>query len=115
MSEDYGALIDRGRVHVAACGATVLGLLVLIPQDDAMLLDNVAVSPASQGTGVGRCLLAFAERAAADAGYAFLTLYTNAAMTENVALYRRLGYAETHRAEVKGLRRIYMRKALGPL
>ena len=33
-------------------------------------------------------------------------------MTENIALYARLGYAETHRAEEKGFRRVYMAKPL---
>lgn len=77
-----------------------------------MLLDNVAVAPEAQGTGLGRRMLAFAERAAVEAGYGTINLYTNEAMTENIALYTRLGYAETHRAEEKGLRRVYMRKPL---
>ena len=34
-------------------------------------------------------------------------------MTENIALYSRIGYAETHRIEEKGLRRVYMAKPLG--
>jgi len=32
--------------------------------------------------------------------------------TENIALYSRLGYVETHRAEEKGYSRIYMEKRL---
>jgi hypothetical protein len=34
-------------------------------------------------------------------------------MTENIALYGRIGYAETHRATEKGLNRVYMAKPLG--
>lgn len=112
MRDDYAALIREGRVHVAVRDATVEGLLVLIPQDVAMLLDNVAVAPGAQGSGLGRAMLAFAERAAIAAGYGSIVLYTNEAMTENIALYARLGYAETHRIEEKGLRRVYMRKPL---
>ena len=33
-------------------------------------------------------------------------------MTENIALYTRLGYVETHRGEEIGLMRVYMRKTL---
>ena len=33
-------------------------------------------------------------------------------MTENIALYSRIGYVETHRAEENGLRRVYMSKRL---
>jgi ribosomal protein S18 acetylase RimI-like enzyme len=113
MLDDYAALIDANRVHVAERDGAVQGILVLIPQDSSMLLDNVAVAPAAQGSGLGRLMLEFAERAAIEAGYDAITLYTNEAMTENVALYSRIGYTETHRAEEKGLRRVYMRKPLG--
>lgn len=113
MLDDYGALISGGLVHVIESDGVVQGILVLIPRGDAMLLDNVAVAPAAQGLGLGRTLLAFAEQAARDAGYRFIRLYTNEAMIENIALYLRIGYRETHRGEEKGLRRVYMTKMLG--
>ncbi len=113
MLDDYAGLIAAGRVHVVERGGAMLGVLVLIPESDAMLLDNVAVDPAAQGTGVGRILLEFAEQAARAAGYQAIKLYTNEAMTENIGLYTRIGYAETHRAEEKGLKRVYMVKPLG--
>lgn len=113
MSDDYTALIVADRVHVAEYRGAVRGLIVLIPQDDAMLIDNVAVSPDAQGLGVGRGLLEFAERAALEAGSPGIKLYTNETMTENIALYTRIGYAETHRIEENGLRRVYMLKSLG--
>ena len=112
MLDDYASLIDGGRVHVAERDDLVQGLLVLIPRDKAMLLDNVAVAPQAQGTGLGRTMMEFAERAAIKAGYSTIKLYTNEAMTENIALYTRIGYAETHRVAEKGLRRVYMRKSL---
>ena len=112
MLDDYGALIRGGRVHVVERGGAVKGVLVLIPEPDAMLLDNVAVAPDAQGSGIGRTLLEFAEQAAINAGHNTIRLYTNEAMTENLELYSRIGYAETHRVEEKGLRRIYMAKAL---
>jgi hypothetical protein len=34
-------------------------------------------------------------------------------MRENIELYTRIGYLETHRVEEKGLRRVYMTKQLG--
>ena len=112
MLDDYGALIEHGRVHVVERDGVAEGVVVLIPQDDAMLLDNVAVAPAAQGTGLGRALLAFAEREAVAAGYRSIRLYTNEAMTENIRLYARLGYRETHRVVEQGLRRVYMAKPL---
>ena len=112
MRDDYGAFIRDGRVHVLDHGGAIQGILVLIPEADVMLLDNVAVPPAAQGLGFGRAMLAFAERAARDAGYRSIRLYTNEAMTENIAMYSRIGYRETHRGERKGLRAVYMTKSL---
>jgi len=112
MLDDYAALIGQGSVHVVEHDARVRGVLVLIPEAGAMLLDNVAVSPEAQGLGLGRQLLAFAEREAVSAGYRVIRLYTNVAMVENILLYSRVGYVETHRGEEKGLRRVYMEKVL---
>jgi GNAT superfamily N-acetyltransferase len=112
MLDDYVALIRERRVHVLDWSGRVRGVVVLIPEADTMLLDNVAVAPDAQGQGLGRKLLAFAEQAAWDAGYGSIRLYTNEVMTENIALYSRLGYCETHRGEENGLRRIYMTKVL---
>jgi ribosomal protein S18 acetylase RimI-like enzyme len=112
MGDDYDALIRAGRVHLIREEGKILGLLVLLPEPDAMLLDNVAVDPSYQGSGVGRALLQWAEQAALDAGYSSIRLYTNEAMTENISLYSRIGYVETHRGEEKELKRIYMTKRL---
>lgn len=114
MLDDYGALIAEDRVHVLEHDGAIKAALVLIPQDDAMLLDNIAVLPEAQGLGLGRALLVFAEDTARLAGYTRIRLYTNAAMTENLALYARIGYRETHRATEKGLHRVYMEKVLLP-
>lgn len=112
MLDDYHARIREGRVHVVEHDGVVQGILVLIPQSDAMLLDNVAVAPAAQGSGLGHRMLEFAERAAIASGLHWIRLYTNEVMTENIRLYSRIGYSETHRAEERGLRRVYMVKPL---
>jgi GNAT superfamily N-acetyltransferase len=112
MDEDYAALIAAGRVQVAEVEGQVRGLLVLIPEAEAMLLDNIAVATQARGTGLGRFLLQSAEAQAKAAGYAVIRLYTNAAMTENIALYGRIGYLETRRGGESGFRRVYMEKRL---
>jgi ribosomal protein S18 acetylase RimI-like enzyme len=112
MLDDYRALIEQGRVQVVEHDGAVTGILVLIPEEDAMLLDNIAVAPAAQGLGLGRALLEFAERSAIGRGYRRIRLFTNEAMVENIALYSRNGYVETHRVEEKGMRRVYMAKLL---
>jgi ribosomal protein S18 acetylase RimI-like enzyme len=112
MLDDYEALIREERVHVLVDEDVIQGLVVLIPDDRAMLLDNVAVSPGAQGLGYGRKLLEFAERSALAAHCESIRLYTNEAMIENIALYSRIGFVETHRATEMGLRRVHMRKQL---
>ncbi len=111
MLDDYAALVGAGRVHVAEHGV-VCGLIVLIPEGATMLLDNVAVHPDHHGQGIGGRLLGFAEETARAASCAAIRLYTHELMAENFARYRRLGYVEMHRAEEKGLRRVFMRKPL---
>jgi ribosomal protein S18 acetylase RimI-like enzyme len=111
MDDDYEAKTRRGEVFVADDG-TIAGLVVLVAQRDHLLVENVAVDPARQGTGVGRALLAYAESHAAAHGLRELRLYTNEAMTENLAFYPHLGYREVGRRVEDGFRRIYYSKHL---
>ena len=110
MLDDYAALIRAHNVWVA--GEPVAGLIVLLPETDHLLLDNVAVDPGAQGTGLGRTLMTFAETEALRRGYRELRLYTHETMTENIALYRRTGWTETNRATQNGFARVYFRKAV---
>lgn len=112
MLEDYRQLVEAGEVQVLDNAGTVQGFVILLAGDGALLLDNLAVAPDAQGLGFGRLLMEFAERHAIDAGYATIQLYTHETMTENIALYTRRGYMETHRAVEQGLRRVYMTKRL---
>ena len=112
MFNDHAALIREKCVYVLDNGGVIEGILVLTHEERSMLLDYVAVRPAAQGFGHGRKLLTFAEQSARDAGYGLIRLYTNVAMTENIALYSRIGFVETHRAEDQGLQRVYMTKQL---
>lgn len=112
MLADYGDLVAKELVHVLEVDSAIAAYVVLIHEPDAMLVENIAVSPTLQKRGLGRALLAYADDAARTAGYGTIRLYTNAAMTENIALYSRCGYVETHRATEEGRHRVYMRKAL---
>lgn len=110
MGDDYRALTRRHAVWVA--GDPVRGLLVLLPMQDHLLLDNVAVDPAARGSGIGRALINFAETEATRRGYGELRLYTHAMMTENIALYGRTGWQETGRGNQDGFERVFFRKAV---
>jgi GNAT superfamily N-acetyltransferase len=110
MTADYPAAVRRGQAWVAAVDGEVAGFIILIPQPGYLLLENVAVLPAAQGRGIGARLLALAEDRARALHVPEIRLYTNAAMTENLAYYPRHGYTQTHRAQQDGFCRVFFRK-----
>jgi len=112
MTADYRQMIAEHAVWLLCRGDELAGVLVLMSEPDALLIYSVAVSPEHQHRGLGRRMLALAEEQARLASYARLRLYTNVHMTENIALYRRLGYAETGREEVSGTTLVHMAKPL---
>lgn len=112
MLEDYADAIHRHQVHVAELDGRLVGALVLAVTGEGFLLEMIAVHPSAQGTGVGRRLLEFSEAEARRQGYAEIYLYTHEKMTENQALYSKIGYVEYDRRTEHGLARVYMRKKL---
>jgi ribosomal protein S18 acetylase RimI-like enzyme len=112
---DYDVVVRETQTWLleTADGACV-GVLVLIPKLDHLLLDNVAVAPSWQGQGLGKRLLVLAEAEGRRLGLDEVRLYTNALMTENRALYTRAGYSEYDRRDVDGRDTVFMRKGLSP-
>jgi N-acetylglutamate synthase-like GNAT family acetyltransferase len=103
MLQDYANVIRTSQVHVAEREQHILGVLELLVTDEGFLLDS---------TAVGRKLFQFAEQEAKRHGYDSIYLMTNEKMTENQALYSRLGYILFDRRIVHGYPRVLMRKAL---
>jgi ribosomal protein S18 acetylase RimI-like enzyme len=112
MFRDYGPSVEDGTTWVA--GSPVTAVITLYPREDHLLVENVAIHPGAQGRGLGRALLEFAEQEAARRGLTRMALVTHEAMTENQAIYARLGYTEVGRRAEDGYRRIYMEKPLLP-
>jgi ribosomal protein S18 acetylase RimI-like enzyme len=112
MLADYSDVIRRHQVWTAEEDNALIAVLVLIPEDDTLLIDNIAVDPPYQGKGLGRRMMAFAESEALRQGYVSVRLYTNEKMTENIALYTRLGYRETGREILRERYVVHMRKKL---
>ncbi|WP_207394051.1 GNAT family N-acetyltransferase [Actinomadura formosensis] len=110
MDADYATLIRAGQVFVTGGGPD--GLIVLIPEDGVLLVENVAVAPDLHGRGIGRALLSFAEEHARSLALPRLRLYTNELMTSNIALYESLGYHETGREDIDGRHAVHMAKPL---
>ena len=112
MRQDYDEVIRDYQVTVIEHGGDVVAVLALAVTGEGFLLDNVAVAPAHQGKGLGRALLEYAETEARRQGFDSIHLYAQEIMTENLALYRRIGYVEYARRVEFGLPRVYLRKAL---
>jgi GNAT superfamily N-acetyltransferase len=112
MLDDYAARVCEGVVRVIDEGSNIVGILVLLPKPDHLLLDNIAVTPAHHGKGFGRQLLEFAEAEARRQGYTEIRLYTHETMIENQRLYAAIGYEETGRGAEAGYERVFMRKQL---
>src|ERR1700730_10457345 len=112
MLDDYPARVSEGVVWVVEEGAVIAAMIVLVPAPNYLLLDNIAVSPARQGLGLGRRLLAFAEAEALRRGYSEIRLYTHETMVENQRLYASIGYEEMGRGTQAGYDRVFMRKQL---
>ena len=112
MSADYAAAIATHQLWVVDGEAGLAAVLELIPEEDHLLVENIAVDPARQGSGLGRRLMAFAEAEARRQGFREIRLYTNANFAENIAFYRRLGYRVTTQEPYKESIVVFMSKTL---
>lgn len=110
---DYRDVIAEGLVWILEDAGSAVGLLVLTPEPDCLLIYSIVVDPTWQGRGHGQRLMRFAEAEARRQGRPRVRLYTNEHMSENVGFYRSLGYRETHREAFKGSQTVHMSLELG--
>ena len=112
MLPGYAHAIVTPRFWVLSAEDQAVGVLVLIPRDDHLLLENIAVLPDFAGSGLGSQLLAQADLEARALDYRELRLYTHVSMTENVTLYEAKGWAVTLRGQEGGYERAFMSRCL---
>jgi GNAT superfamily N-acetyltransferase len=112
MTLDYVQVVAAGHTWLAERGGHLAGVLVLEHPVDHVLVENLAVLPGAQGTGVGSRLLRHAEDEARNRGVLEVRLYTHELMTENRAYYPRRGYRETHVSGEPPWRRAFFAKQL---
>lgn len=112
MLEDYTRVIVHDIVFVRTDDSGIIAVLVLSQDAHELLLGNVAVASRCKGQGIGKQLIASAEDYARGQGCEAIRLYTHESMSENLVIYRKLGYQETHRATEHGFPRVFMRKVL---
>ncbi|KAK6004368.1 hypothetical protein QM012_008230 [Aureobasidium pullulans] len=120
MTADYAALITSSCLYILYTSSTsspspnILGCISLEPssKNEALEINNLAVSPMAQGKGYGKLLMKFAEDIAEQKGVKKLKLYTNVKMVENLVLYKKLGYEEVGRWSEDGFERVFFVKQL---
>jgi GNAT superfamily N-acetyltransferase len=114
MVADYDAMLADHDLWVLDRpeGAGLLAALVLRRKPGCLLVWSVAVAPEVRRRGLGRAPLGFAETEARRLGCRSVRLFTNQHFTENLALYRRLGYLETGREVYRGRTLVHLHKPL---
>jgi len=112
MVADFAAAIAAGRVAVVEANGSIVAYMIAWAEPEAYLVENIAVAPAWQGRGLGRRLIDHAVHEARQLRLPAVRLYTNVAMTENLAIYAHLGFIETHRSWEGSAHRVHLRLPL---
>jgi ribosomal protein S18 acetylase RimI-like enzyme len=112
MMADYDEAVRNHLIDLLYAGGELAALIEMIPEEDHLLIENVAVSPGFQHRGYGRRLMAHAEELAASLGYREVRLYTNRLFAENVRLYLALGYRVDREEAFEGRVAMHMSKPL---
>jgi len=112
MLDDYADAIAREVVHVMTVEHRVIGVLVMNVARSELWIDNIAVRPEFQRSGIGLRLLELAEEIGREGGFASLQLYTNILMVENRAWYARHGFVEYGQYSEGYFSRVILRKLI---
>ena len=112
MQAEYAAAAVRHVIDLHEIDRVFAALIEMHVAQDHLFVVNVAVAPIFQGRGLGRALMAHAERYAASLGLDAVRLLTNKAMDANARLYLGLGYTVDREEEFMGGAVFHMSKRL---
>jgi GNAT superfamily N-acetyltransferase len=105
-------MIAQSLVLKASAGPRLVGSVRGRFNERTCLVGRLVVAPDQQGRGIGAALMRALEAEAAGRADSCV-LFTGHLSEGNLRLYRRLGYAETHRERVADhLTLVHMRKGL---
>lgn len=106
MNVDYREEILGYPTWVIEDNSKIIAGLILTFEEEAASIGNISVHPDFQGKGIGRLLMDFAEKQAKNSGFSELKLTTHILLTENISLYKHLGWIEVGRDKTK----VYLQK-----
>jgi N-acetylglutamate synthase-like GNAT family acetyltransferase len=113
MTADYDRAVAEHIIELFEEDGELLALVEMIPRQDHLLIENIAVRPDRQGRGLGDRMLQHAEAVARSLGFEELQLYTNSAFESNLAFYAKRGYDEFKRGSiVPGATTVFMSKRI---
>lgn len=112
LQVDYRDIVAKMEVWLFGPSDGLHGVLALQAEPDALLIWSVASAPASQGAGLGGVMLDFAQARARELKLATIRLYTGEKLTDNIAWYRRRGFAIDRTEALADRTVVYMSKRL---
>jgi ribosomal protein S18 acetylase RimI-like enzyme len=115
--QQFVAELERGDVYVALDGERIVGAVRTELRENGLYIQQIAVDPSRQGTGVGSWLLVRIDELARSRGLGGLSLETAEMAEANIRLYRRHGFEIVSRGPPEhGLdphTRVHMVKSFG--
>ena len=97
MTVNYCRAVVDHMIDLYEVDGEAVALIEVVPHEQHLLIENIAVRPDQQGKRIGDLLLKHAEDTARSLHLAELRLYTNVAFVSNIEFYSRRGFEEFRR------------------
>jgi ribosomal protein S18 acetylase RimI-like enzyme len=112
LQADYAKILSEYEVWLHEEAGKLAGVLILESRADDLLIWSVATAPDARRSGLGNRLLAAAEVRARELGKRIIRLYTAELLVNNIAWYRRRGYAFERTEAMRDRRVVHMMKTI---
>lgn len=112
MKADYEVAVREHLVDLLEVDSVLAALIEMIPEQEWLLIENIAVEPNFQRRGYARLLLERAQDTALALELKGLRLFTNKLFESNVDLYLRHGFSVDREEPFLGGVTVYMSKSL---
>ena len=115
-TQEVAGRFAEGPTWVALLDGDLVATVSTVVEPDRLYIRSMAVSPLSQGRGIGRRLIGVIEAHAAENRFERLYLYTTLFLSGAISLYESCGFArvrETTGEEWHGVPGLAMEKKIG--